>query len=432
MCSETELEKLIRDPQKLKRMQYLHFNVDPLGGLPEFSFGPSWNFETQLYLWDRMKETLSLKDSDVNSVQVNIGIPQNIWERCPTREFLYDARTLMLAVALAFVSDRRMENKKTNKVANIDNAADAIEGKRYVRIEYGFGDIENLYAIGLVLQHMHAALVEYHKIYQPKKYDTFTSDPAFPLAAAWQAIGLNELKPFLQGYFLEQGKVNLGKARTYQRLISWRDRYPHLIDELRSILFSGLASCQQVVSNRKQSALDFPVAAQQGESIRACSSSAITKKDLLYSSAVVILLVWSTFFSHSVYPLLAVGAGLVLIGFWAGWQLNNKKKDTSVSALLHTGAQDPYDPEFIYRSLKELKQHTLLRKHKRYIGRGVAIFGGAQVEEGSSDYEDAVNLAKMINCPIVTGGGPGIMEAANKGARESSENRKQWRKSPLA
>lgn len=55
----------------------------------------------------------------------------------------------------------------------------------------------------------------------------------------------------------------------------------------------------------------------------------------------------------------------------------------------------------------------------------VTIFGSARVKEGDRYYEAARELAYKLakkGFSIVTGGGPGIMEAANRGAFESEGN----------
>jgi uncharacterized protein (TIGR00730 family) len=55
------------------------------------------------------------------------------------------------------------------------------------------------------------------------------------------------------------------------------------------------------------------------------------------------------------------------------------------------------------------------------IQPGVTFFGSARVLPGSEAYEMAYALAKAIagaGYTIITGGGPGVMEAANKGAHE--------------
>ncbi|NLI82669.1 MAG: TIGR00730 family Rossman fold protein [Deltaproteobacteria bacterium] len=51
----------------------------------------------------------------------------------------------------------------------------------------------------------------------------------------------------------------------------------------------------------------------------------------------------------------------------------------------------------------------------------VSIFGSARVRPGDENYEKAVVIARKLaesGYHIITGGGPGIMEAGNKGARE--------------
>jgi uncharacterized protein (TIGR00730 family) len=56
------------------------------------------------------------------------------------------------------------------------------------------------------------------------------------------------------------------------------------------------------------------------------------------------------------------------------------------------------------------------------IGRpGVTVFGSARVREGHPAYHEARVVGKLLaeaGFAVVTGGGPGVMEAANRGARE--------------
>ncbi len=54
------------------------------------------------------------------------------------------------------------------------------------------------------------------------------------------------------------------------------------------------------------------------------------------------------------------------------------------------------------------------------IGPSVSIYGSARTKAGSKYYELAVRLGKAVaekGFSVITGGGPGIMEAANKGAK---------------
>src|SRR6266536_1790872 len=57
------------------------------------------------------------------------------------------------------------------------------------------------------------------------------------------------------------------------------------------------------------------------------------------------------------------------------------------------------------------------------IGRpAVSLFGSARVGADSREYEQARQLGRRFAAAgfaVVTGGGPGVMEAANRGAREA-------------
>lgn len=57
------------------------------------------------------------------------------------------------------------------------------------------------------------------------------------------------------------------------------------------------------------------------------------------------------------------------------------------------------------------------------LGPSVSIFGSAQLTTDSPYYEMAVSLAQQISqrgFAVITGGGPGLMEAANRGAQSVS------------
>ena len=56
------------------------------------------------------------------------------------------------------------------------------------------------------------------------------------------------------------------------------------------------------------------------------------------------------------------------------------------------------------------------------LGPAVSIFGSARTKAGSPYYKQAEEIARLLvekKFAIITGGGPGIMEAANKGASEA-------------
>jgi uncharacterized protein (TIGR00730 family) len=55
------------------------------------------------------------------------------------------------------------------------------------------------------------------------------------------------------------------------------------------------------------------------------------------------------------------------------------------------------------------------------VGPAVTIFGSARVKQDSADYELARTIGRLLaqaGYAVITGGGPGIMEAANRGCRE--------------
>jgi uncharacterized protein (TIGR00730 family) len=76
------------------------------------------------------------------------------------------------------------------------------------------------------------------------------------------------------------------------------------------------------------------------------------------------------------------------------------------------------DPWRIFRIMAEFVEsfETLSQ-----LGPAVTIFGSARLPPNNPHYQMALNIGKMLakeNLAVVTGGGPGIMEAANRGAAE--------------
>ena len=99
----------------------------------------------------------------------------------------------------------------------------------------------------------------------------------------------------------------------------------------------------------------------------------------------------------------------------------------------------PTEDEVLLESVRPLERPDALRKTDpwrvfRIMGEfvegfdtlgdvfdGVCFFGSARTSPSDPHYVNAVKTARLLaeeNFPIITGGGPGIMEAANKGAVE--------------
>ena len=77
------------------------------------------------------------------------------------------------------------------------------------------------------------------------------------------------------------------------------------------------------------------------------------------------------------------------------------------------------DPWRVFRIMAEFVDgFEMLSK----IGPAVSIFGSARVKPEDPSYRDAERTARLLveaGYSVITGGGPGIMEAANKGAKEA-------------
>ena len=94
---------------------------------------------------------------------------------------------------------------------------------------------------------------------------------------------------------------------------------------------------------------------------------------------------------------------------------------------------DPNEPVFLegpnarafelWYALKILWEFVRGFRALHFVGPCVTVFGSARFKEGHKYYEAARAISASISTDlgftIMTGGGPGIMEAANRGAREA-------------
>ena len=83
-----------------------------------------------------------------------------------------------------------------------------------------------------------------------------------------------------------------------------------------------------------------------------------------------------------------------------------------------------------HESAAELRTHTAriadefldgFEKVEQIDRPAVSIFGSARVRDGSAPYDEARDVARRFGeagWAVVTGGGPGVMEAANRGCKE--------------
>jgi uncharacterized protein (TIGR00730 family) len=82
---------------------------------------------------------------------------------------------------------------------------------------------------------------------------------------------------------------------------------------------------------------------------------------------------------------------------------------------------DDYRTSDSWRVFRIMGEFVTGFDHLAAITRGVSIFGSARIDEDDPYYSAARETARLLaeaNFEIITGGGPGIMEAANRGAYE--------------
>ena len=107
--------------------------------------------------------------------------------------------------------------------------------------------------------------------------------------------------------------------------------------------------------------------------------------------------------------------------------LDDKKLPTEDEQLLASPppqrAEDAFLKSDSWRVLRIMGEFVWGFDNLADVRDGVTIFGSARTQPSDPQYQMAVETARLLakaGIPVITGGGPGIMEAANRGALEGS------------
>ncbi len=83
---------------------------------------------------------------------------------------------------------------------------------------------------------------------------------------------------------------------------------------------------------------------------------------------------------------------------------------------------DDFKLEECWRMFKIMSEFVEGFEQLADVGPAVSIFGSARTAPEHNDYKQAAYLANLLaknDITVITGGGPGIMEAANRGAKDA-------------
>lgn len=88
---------------------------------------------------------------------------------------------------------------------------------------------------------------------------------------------------------------------------------------------------------------------------------------------------------------------------------------------LHRVRNESFESKETWRVFKIMSEFVDAFEELQHIGPAVTIWGSARTTSNTRHYKLAVDVARTLSgagYSVITGGGPGLMEAANKGARE--------------
>jgi len=106
--------------------------------------------------------------------------------------------------------------------------------------------------------------------------------------------------------------------------------------------------------------------------------------------------------------------------------IEDKKLPTEDEQLLESPPPQPPEQLFLksdsWRVLRIMGEFVWGFDNLADVRDGVTIFGSARTSPGDPYYANAVETGRLLaeaGIPVITGGGPGIMEAANRGAAQA-------------
>jgi uncharacterized protein (TIGR00730 family) len=115
-------------------------------------------------------------------------------------------------------------------------------------------------------------------------------------------------------------------------------------------------------------------------------------------------------------------SGRVLIRPGAAQKLAPDATKTEDQKLLEPAGRPAFLDTDPWRSLRILSEFVEGFDALAGLGPAITVFGSARVPPGSPAYETAREIGRLLakeGYAVITGGGPGVMEAANRGCQEA-------------
>lgn len=97
------------------------------------------------------------------------------------------------------------------------------------------------------------------------------------------------------------------------------------------------------------------------------------------------------------------------------------KKEKSGKVKTPVRSREAFEAKETWRIFKIMSEFVDAFEELKGVGKAVTMWGSARAKPGSKYYKMTYNLAKILSeagYSVITGGGPGLMEAANKGAKK--------------